>query len=128
MIKTLLVSLSLAVLPGQAAMPPAPPAPPIASIEAPDVSDIQFTIAPRTRDGHAQLSLSYGGENRGRNQQSGPQAWDDLRGLSRADLDRDPPAAVAFQIVRPAGVIACSGVAGGGAATGGCGFEAGRSG
>lgn len=121
MIKTLMLSLTLVVLPGQAASPPPPPIPMAA---APDPSGIQFTVTPRANDGQAQFSLSYGDEGRGRSQQSGPQSWDDLRGLNRADLDRDPPAVVAFEIVRPAGVIACSGVAGGGAATGGCRFEA----
>lgn len=124
MIKTLLLALSVAVLPGQAASPPAPRTPPIPMIEAPAATDIQFTITRRTRDDRAQLSLTYGGKGRGRSQNSGPQAWNDLRGLDPSDLDRDPPAAVAFEIVRPAGTVACSGVGGGGTATGGCRFAA----
>lgn len=122
MIRTLLLSFVAAGLPGQASLPPTPPIP---VIEAPAASNIQFTVTRRTSDADAQLSLTYGGdEGDGRSQTSGPEPWPELVGLTPADLDRDPPGAVAFRLERPAGVVACSGVAGGGAATGGCRFDA----
>lgn len=122
MIRTLLLSFVAAGLSGQAMVPPTPPIP---VIEAPAASNIQFTVTRRSHDADAQLSLTYGDERgRGRNQNSGPEPWADLVGLTPADLDQNPPGAVAFRIERPAGVIACSGVAGGGAATGGCRFDA----
>lgn len=122
MIRTLLLSFAAAGLSGQASLPPPPPIP---VIEAPAASNIQFTVTRRTSDAHAQLSLTYGDDQEhGRSQTSGPEPWAELVGLTPADLDRTPPGAVVFRLERPAGVVACSGVAGGGAATGGCRFDA----
>jgi hypothetical protein len=120
MIKSLLIAAVLSSLPVQPVAPAGFTAP---AITLPGIGDIRFTVTRRDRDGQAQLSLIYGEGSR-RGNSSGPQPWAELVGLTLADLDRTPPSPAVFRIERPAGVIACSGLAGGGEANGDCGFEA----
>jgi hypothetical protein len=84
---------------------------------------VEWTISPRSEGKEGiQLSLSYRSPRGGHSMNSRPRSLSELQGLTPAFLaSAGGPAA--FRIVRPAGMLDCRGVAGGGRGAGQCSFN-----